>query len=371
MLINVNISPTELSQIPKSHASLLFSEIARSSLKGFHRFFMKRELANCVLENIQLSTPHQAQIDHIKSMIAETGAQLTDALCLLTIEIGKSKYIHRQDHKQTGHHWQISHKNFIDGMSLDRAILLTENSRTDRRFLEKIYDCESRRINFGKLRFRPSDGAGSNITGIFEDLLNDENLVLCICDQDYLNGKRGLGKKLLKNFEKLKSKNVICLALLTPCDKIENFLTLELIVFICEKLNKQNMQDTKDCIQNFKRINKKLTGNETIDKKLWLNLDIKNGYSGQKIFKKCQNDQKLVEWILENYYINESQIETINYSGFGRNLVNDFLACIDASNEFEELVNSENWKDFFGDWFKPIFWFLYGDKRNSISLNLE
>lgn len=371
MLININITPAELSKISKVEASLLFSEIARSSLEGFHRFFMKRELANWVLENIQLTIPYQAQINHIKSLIIETGAQVDYALCLLTIEIGKTKYISRTDHKGNGHHWQISHKNFIDGMRLDRAFLLTENSRIDRRLFEIAFKYELKKIDFGEIRFQPADGAGSNITGIFEDLLNEENLVLCICDQDYINGKKSLGKKLLNKFEKLKSTNVVGLALLTPCDKIENFLTIEIIDFICESLKKQNMKVTKDCIQCLKHTSSVLTGKVTLDKTLWLNLDIKNGFSGEKVFKKCQQDKELVEWLKENYHITKSEIRKLNYPGFGNNLVKDFLQCTDARGEFESHVNSTIWSEQFGAWFKPIFWFLCGNKRNSISIDLE
>ena len=363
MIINVAINPSDLMKIPKPETSLLFSELARASYLGYHRVFMTNDLAEWVIENIKLSEIHAEQLRLIKERIAESNAQLYEAKCSLVIEIGEKIYI-----RPDGLHWHISHKNFIEGMTLDQSILLTENALNDGVFYEKIFKIEAQRTNLMPLNFFRFHGGGSELPEIFADLVKYKKLCIAIADQDYYGtkNKNKVGEKLIKNYNKTKTGGVIGLAKLTPGDKIENFLPFEVIKCLYFSTKSQKQVNYKESIVNLEKIAKIIASNANIDNEIWLKLDLKKEFVNQS-FQTLDSDfgqRKL----LTEYYKSKTKASNPKFDGFGRfNLIKCFLndsGIEPKSNseiEFDKFSNSDTWKKYFEAWFESILWFLCGE----------
>ena len=363
MIIDVAIKPSQLRKLYEDDISALFSELARASILGYHRVFMTEDLADWVMDNINLSKKHRERIGYIKERIAERGAQVKYAKCKLIIEIGDKKYIKKDECE---YHWRISHMNFIDGMTLDQSILLTENSLNDGQLFSWVFDLEAERIGLGPLNLFRFNGGGNGIHEIFSDIVKYKKICLGIADQDLYDTESKVGADLIKKYEEIEYDEIIGIADLTPGDQIENFLSFKVIDTIYNNLGKSFKNVFKDCVENLKKIEEIINNDSKIDASIWLKLDIKKEYI-RKEFTKINTDYASKK--LEKEY-REQKIEIADDKPDGLssnkfNLVKSFLGCSEAILEFEEFVKSDEWKNFFELWLEPKIWFLCGEDINS------
>ena len=361
MIIEVAIESVELNKIPKDEISALFSELGRASKLGYHRVFLKEDLAKWVMnpKNINLSDIHRQQFGYIMDKIAERGDQVDRAKCKMIIKVGGTEPI-----KKDGCHWIVSHKKFIDGMTLDQSILLTENSLYDGNLYSMMFNLEADRHGLGPLNSFRFNGGGSGIEEIFADIVEYGKICLAIADLDIYVFNKSVGEKLLCNFREFKDEGIIGLVDLTCGDKIENFLPFAVIRIVYDNLISKQKNTYRDCIKNLETIENIINNNPNIDKSIWLKLDIKKKFIREE-FTSVNTDSASNE--LNNEYKKQKiKVTEGKPDGFSNtNLVKRFLSCSEAVSEFEEFTNSDEWKYLFESWLEPKIWFLCGEDINS------
>ena len=362
MIIDVAISPSELESVQEDDISTLFTELGRASTLGYHRVFMKEDLALWVIDgkNVNLSKNYREQFGYIKEKIAESGDQVDRAKCKMIIKIGGKESI-----KRDGCNWVVSHKNFIDGMTLEQTILLTENSLHDGQFLSMLFDLEAERIGLSPLNSLRYNGGGSGMDAIFADLVLQGKICLAVADQDFYVNTKKVGTDLLNKFEEVSGEGIIGLVDLTPGDKIENFLPFTVIKSVYENSIEPHRVTYKNCIENLKIIDNIIRNNSDIEDRIWLKLDIKRKFIHEE-FTNVNSDVSSKK--LGNEYKKQKvEIAKNKPDGFPKKfrLVKKFLDSTEAISEFEEFAKSDEWKTFFETWLNSKIWFLCGEKVNS------
>ena len=361
MIIDVAINPTELRKIPEDELSALFSELGRASVLGYHRIFISEDLGNWVMDenNVSLSNRHRQQFGRIVEEISEREDQLDHAKCKMIIKVGGKEPI-----KKDGCHWIVSHKNFLNGMTLDQSILLTENSLNDGKLFSMMFNLEADKHRLGPLNSFRFNGGGSGIEAIFADIIGYGKICLAIADLDLYVFKRNVGSKLLCKYNEFKEEGIIGLVDLTLGDKIENFLPFKVIRVVYDNLNSKQKDTYKDCIENLEIIENIIKSNPNIDNSIWLKLDIKKEFIREE-FTSVNTDSASNE--LNNEYKKQKiKVTEGKPDGFSNtNLVKRFLSCSEAVSEFEEFTNSDEWKYLFESWLEPKIWFLCGEDINS------
>ena len=368
MIIDVAIKPMELKLIPEHEVTALFSELGRASVLGYHRVFMDEDLAEWVLDekNVSLSSRHRERFGDIMDTISERGNQVKRAKCKMIIKIGVDKNIElvefRKSNKVEKCHWIVNYKNFVNGMTLDPTILLTENSLNDGQLFNMIFDLEAERCGLSPLSSFRFNGGGSSTEPIFADLVKYGKICLAIADQDFYDSRSKGGKKLIKRYTKIKDDDIIGLVDLTPGDKIENFLSFKTIKTVYENLVKrdENFRLYKDCVENLEKIEKIIENTPDIDESIWLKLDIKKEFIRENFTD--VNSDIASKKLNENYKMQKVNIANNKHDGFKNfKLVEKFLDCREAVLEFEDFVKSDLWKQHYKSWLETKIWFLCGD----------
>ena len=275
----------------------------------------------------------------------------------MTIELGENE-IH-----QDGLKWRIGHKNFVKNFKLKQAVLLVENGLYDGQIYRHIFELVTVKSKSGVSfpNFRPENSGGRDfLPKWFEDLVNRNEMVVCIGDQDCLAPTDHSNSNLMKKYKKLKSKKFVGFAKFTPGNSIENFFSLTIVELLATRINLSQVTKLKKLIANQKNCKKQDC--------MWLYFDIKKGMIRKDKLKKCGPCQ--LKWLAGKYNIETKEVQNIKFDGFGdisKLLLNNFNNKNEnaVKEEFKKFIKTDYWNQHINPWLEPILWFFCGEDTNN------
>ncbi|WP_417452256.1 hypothetical protein [Kiloniella sp.] len=354
MLIIFDVPRLELERENLDIIENLYSELLRASINGIHLVVMTREVSNWGLENLSLNRRETAHLKLIKQIYTQNAGLIEISFCSLSIEIGEDGLT-----EPTPHNYRISHKELLEGNYLSESILLVENIENDGQLYKHILGEVKNSHKVKSFNFSLRNGGGSTIVSVFQHEIQNEKVVVCICDSDkyapndtisstYRNLK-GLSRRhkfigLLSETIGREAENIIPLDIIKDtylCPNYENYDQLE------ELLELQNTAIHNDC--------------------LWLFLDIKNGLNGEELLQRGKLPATL-QWIQSKYLRdNNSEILNIDVPGFGDAVIGQFLNSWEAKSAFHSFFRSNYWTLHFKEFFEQIYWYFVSNKIQAVN----
>lgn len=346
MIIHLNDTVSNIECIPKNAAENLFTELARSSLKGYHIVIIDRDLCDWAQQNLDLGQRNKAKIQKIGQNFAQKSSLLANSGSTLKVKLNQLPL-----DEYRPHHYKIGYRDFLKSHFFEPTKLLVENATNDGAFISLILNSIKKRYPVKTLKINISHGGGGNIKQNFERLIDDRYIVCCITDSDRNSPHDTISstaKEVLRIHNKINFAG--CLVILENRE-IENFIPLDII----------SHNSLFPQYEDFTKLYK-ILDNQTILEKLdcfWLFFDIKKGVDGKKISGLTNNETR--KWLNDKIKIISSSIETINISGFGDRLIPIFLRNERCTSEFVEFTNSKYWATHLEDTFRQAYWYFVSD----------
>ena len=352
----------------KMQVMRFFEKVSDAVFAGNHRIFIPPGLFEYLVTLNMFSVTVSGSI----KKIGEDSPQLGDFINDVEIPKLTLKYHESGLNERQGNRFIIDHKKFIGGQYLLEPILIVENKFSDGEFYQIMFDLEAERIDFPPAKFAIQHlGGKSQLQKALKTYAKEKRIVVFILDLDSIVPITAIERvKRQQNLESiLNVGNCVGLVKYTPTHEIENFLPLSIVSKIVTNARRKNVPKVERLI--------KKQGNNEVGDCLWLYYDVKRGVIGKRnkngvigIKKFQQLSQKDKIWLCKKYCIaiSESEIEKLNYPGFGEQVVDHFLKHSDRKKMFNSFIrHRENdfnyWSYHFSDWMKSLIWLGCSDNE--------
>lgn len=355
MYIYIDIEKFELASVSEIELSEFFFEIARASMKGFHRIVVKRNLTLWAIKEVDMLQIHKAHLLEIAQEYAELGTPVNESTPSLTIKFGSEELTEVNDFK-----WTMGHRKFLGGNLLESATLLTESIQNDGEFYEFLFQMEAARIEFGPISLIKQAGGGSAITYSLSECARSGRIVICICDSDRVVPEGDYGDTFHLVEDHANELDFVGIASSTPGHEIENFIPIKIVKAMSNSLKPKGSVD--DLIALFEG-----QGETTKEDCLYMFYDLKKGVDPNKLIKKCSEPSQK-NWVERKYgnLIGTSGSNTLPKFGKGKNIIGSFLQDHELRKRFVEFLESDYWSIHFAPWTYQLLWFASGRKKMSV-----
>lgn len=351
MIIFLEASPEELLAHPVSGIEELFSELIRSSLRGYHLVLIDRGACDWALANLTLNGRERAHLSELKNTFTQKGAMRQQAafqLCVGTGSFGLQK---------VGNVYQIGHIPLLRGEYLDKAILLVENEENDGEFVSQVFHALKRDHPVKDFVFETRHGGGSTIVPCFDTALRSKRVIVCLADSDRVAPCGPVSSTVKALHKTAQLQTYVGGLFITLCREVENHLPSELV----------RVHNLCPQYPDFAKL-EALIQNQVVHaplEKLWFSFDAKNGFVGSSIPGK--NYPASVEGWLCEHFGQGDEIDSVLIAGLGDALLQQFLRSGEALRDFAAHIRGEEWKGAFGGFFEEMLWFFAAERRKAIA----
>ena len=366
MFIVVDLTVENLAEMGDLQVSQLFERVAIASQTGKHWIYVPYKVVESLMKTQILSVSALAPLTKIGEESFQYGDILADdTIPKLTIKYGPDEF-----KSGFGNQIIIGHRNVINGNYLSEPLLVVEDIGNDGDFYDFILNEEAKRINFSKPNFDFANlGGKAKLGKVMEKFSEQKRIVVFVIDQDSvvkiseveLEHRQTQLEKILNNG------NCAGFVKFTPSHELENFLPISIVERVGKNVSSDQLANLKRLIQNQGRVK---SGDC-----LWLYYDVKKGINGKKDksgaigIKNYENftaeDKK---WLCDKYNIVEleTEIEKLQFPGFGEKVIPQFLKYQNYQESFVLYINSSfegfnYWNHHFGDWLKTMLWYGCSD----------
>ena len=359
MFIIVDLTVQDIAEMGAHKVSKFFERVADASESGKHWIYIPQVVVLNLLESEILSISAIGAITRIGEDSFQFGDLLADtSLPRLTIRYNRNEF-----KSGIGHNIIIGQENIINGDYLRETLLVVEDFKNDGDFYEFILKEEANRKKISVPNFEFANLGGKSKIGRTIDKFSDKKrIVVFVIDQDSVVK---ISKEELENRQKqlekiLNNGNCVGFVMFTPTHELENFLPISLVEIIGKKVDRNKLDQIKFLIQK--------QGHITPGDCLWLYYDIKKGMNGKrnksgaigiKNYEKFSAED--VKWLCNKYDIAEleSEVEALQYPGFGEQVISKFLKSHDIQESFVKymrcyLEEFNYWDYHFGDWMEKL-----------------
>ncbi len=311
-----------------------------------HYIVIDREACDWAVAELDLGSRQVAHLNHLKQNFAQKASLLTETNTRLSVGIGSSG-LESLDNGS----YRIGHRTLLSGSWLASTVLLVENADNDGDFADEIFSIIRRRHPVRNFCFVRRHGGGSTIVGALDREILEKRIVVCLVDSDKAAPAHPESATVrgLRNTERRGA--YVGRIFVTRCREVENHVPLDLI--------KENQLCPS--YDDYEEIEGAIA--EDAENLAWLYFDVKAGFNGLVHLGKDYNDDTK-KWI-NNVFVRDREPQHVMISGFGPNILREFLNCNKAIAEMKAYVETDNWKTRFGGFFEEMIWFFAADNRRS------
>lgn len=359
MIILLEASNDELSSVKKGDAEDLFSLLLDADRFGRHLVVLPRRVCSWAEENLDLSGRNLKHLVGIRENFSTRGKIPTAAKLHLKVVMGSESISIRDGF------FQIGHVEFISGeYAQTKARMVVENLRTDSRLYEYIFGVSVSKTNVPGWAVDFVLGGGDTTATAFEAEIARNRITVCVVDTDRIAPCDRLGqtaKKVLNihanrnEFPLHPASPYIGIAMETVGHELENYVPMRSV----KKLPAFRLPSSLESLISQKE-------RKAPSECLWLYFDIKKGVDGKKISDKVaagKKDREVIAWLAQKANTVEDDFEGLRISGIGGTIVDHFLECDAAKEEYIEFSRSDYWSHIFLGHFERILWFLAAPTR--------
>lgn len=351
MIIYLEASTQELLESPLHEIEELFSELIRSSLRGYHLILIDRQACDWALANLKLNSREQAHLYTLKGIFTQKGSLRQIARCVLHIGVGSFGL------QKLGSNYQIGHIPLLRGDYLDKSILLVENEENDGEFARQVFHALRRDHAVKNFTFETRHGGGSTIVSVFDAHLRSKRILVCLADSDRYAPCGPVSSTVNALVKTASLQTFVGELFITLCREVENHIPNELIQLhkICPEYK------DFDLLRKLINMQAKTSPIENI----WFWFDAKHGFFGGEVLRK-KHSSSVESWICQNFG-QDNDISSVSISGFGEALLQQFLKSGEAMRDFATYVQSDAWKAAFGNFFEDIMWYFAADQKRAVA----
>ncbi|WP_453968542.1 hypothetical protein [Amorphus sp. MBR-141] len=324
--------------------SEFFSEIARSSIFGNHRYVVQRDIAGWAVANLSLSERDRMHLDRLRSEYTQLAGLLTSSPVRLDVAYGDGEI----ESVATGI-WRMGHRKFLSGKYSEPVTIVLENAARDGAFYEIMFEEEARAQQIGEINYRWVHGGGASCGEELKRQIEHKQISLCICDTDRIAPGAPISE-ILRAAERVGGSMIFVGRVFgTPGREIENFIPLSIA---SKYMDYKKSAVLSRIIRLFEAQSEVVSGDC-----FWLYFDIKKGVNGADVLRICSS-RDIIEWVCRKYRVSEDSLEDVDISGFGDSILSRFMSDNVSKAEFSRFMREKYWSSHFSGWFSPILWFL-------------
>ncbi|MGV2016792.1 hypothetical protein [Agrobacterium sp. 22-223-1] len=338
----------ELVSAPIEEVEQLFSELVRASIFASHYVIITRDACGWASDNLDLGRKYKAHLNSIKQDFTTKASILGQAKNVLKVGIGSSGL-----QSLTGGGYEIGHRALLRGRYLEQAVLLVENAENDGDFARSIFQILKNKHPVKHFSFDTRHGGGSTVVNCFNQELNNKRIAVCLVDSDKVapSHPESATVKGLRQVANLGS--YVGGIFVTRCREVENHLPAEII----------QANNLCPSYAEYEKLSKLMYNLEAeYRSEIWLYFDIKCGFRGSDLDSKGYS-KATRDWIESTYAEQGKEITDVTLSGFGPNILRQFLDSGLAMAELATHVKTPSWKQSFDGFYEEMLWFFAADRR--------
>ncbi|MEP4038726.1 hypothetical protein [Pseudophaeobacter sp.] len=354
MIIYLNVTTSDLKDIPEKEAEQLLTNLIDADRCGRHLVIIGRSVCRWALENLHLSGSNSGHLVGIMEDFTIRGDSYLSGNCFLNVVLGVQKICVVENY------FTIGHLEFSQGgySSLTTQIVV-ENITSDKGVYEFILNSTIAYTNVPRWNADFVQGGGSTTADVFDSEIEKKRITVCLYDTDKISpcDRFGATAKKIRNFHNKRNSSVddpmlpyIGTAKCTIGHEVENYIPLSAVSKLKQFdlpeglagiVSQSSSADAQDCF--------------------WMFFDFKKGVSGSKIRFKIDEghkSQNVEEWISKKTKCSQEDFCSLDISGIGKNVPSAFLKSDEAKSAYLEFCTTDYWKDLFLSYFEDILWYL-------------
>lgn len=339
----------ELTATPAEEVEDLFLELVRASIVASHYVIITRSACDWANENLDLGRKYKAHLTSIKQDFTTKASILQLTHNVLKVGIGSSGL---QTLSSGG--YQIGHRALLRSKYLEQPVLLVENAENDGDFVRSIFHMIKNRHPVKNFAFDTRHGGGSTIVSCFNRELSERRIAVCLVDSDKVAPSHP-DSATVKGLRQVANLGTyVGEIFVTKCREVENHLPLSIIKNnnLCPSYN--SYPDLNNLIQR----------EGLVASQIWLYFDVKCGFRGIDYDSKKYSRETHI-WTHGKFVADDEEIKNVNLSGFGQNILRQFLDSGPAMAEFAAYIKTPLWNQSFDGFYEEMLWFFAADKRFS------
>ena len=358
MIFTLRCTVNELAGAPREQLEAAFSRLVDSDRSGRHYFILQRELSRWAVANLQLSGRDLAHLKRLQEEYTIRGGLLEDARACVDVTIGGAAItIDGEDA------FSIGLQPLVQGeYLLSRTCLVVEDAHSDGELYSHIFKTTRKITKVPSIAMQVIHGGGSGTDREFSRAIDQRKVVVCIADHDGLapmDKKSATAKKVegIYRARNIDSDSLdpsfIGLGVVTIGRELENHIPYVLLKVMGDYGSYSNFDKLDAMIDQ--------DGCVASDSCFWQYFDIKHGVRGSVLAeKRAKGDISIdvLDWICEKIGVQPEDVEGCCISGFGMNVVDNFLSNREALKGFHKFVRSDYWRFMFGAYFERLLWYF-------------